>query len=88
MWTDTIYGDTKTPHHYEKAIVQFNLARKSKDAHISGAASYYLSKCYRSDYDCKQDIKYAENLLQEAIGKGYNEASDVDKMIKERMRNI
>lgn len=67
---------------YKKAVSLLEAASKSENTRISGAACFYLSKCYRFGRGVPQDIAKADALQQEAMEKGWDEAKSLDDLLK------
>ena len=75
-------GADGTPGSYEKAVQYFAMARGDDSEEISGAAAFFLSKCYRFGRGVPQDVARADALQQEALEKGWDDAKTVDDLLK------
>lgn len=76
-------GVSGTPGSYEKAVAYFSRAKADEDAVFSGAAAFFLSKCYRFGRGVPQDVAKADALQKEALAKGWDEAKTVDDLLEE-----
>ena len=68
---------------YKRAVSIFEAALKSEQAYVSGAAAFYLSKCYRFGRGVPQDIAKADAFQKEALEKGWDEAKSLDDLLKD-----
>ena len=75
-------GTNGAPDSYEKAVSFFSKAKADNDASLSGAAAFFLSKCYRFGRGVPKDVAKADTLLKEATEKGWNEAKTLDDLLK------
>lgn len=75
-------GADGTPGSYEKAVKYFTMARGDDSDETSGAAAFFLSKCYRFGRGVPQDVTRADALLKEASDKGWDEAKSLDDLLK------
>lgn len=75
-------GTNGTLGSYEKAVKYFTMAREDDSEETSGAAAFFLSKCYRFGRGVPQDVAKADELQRAALEKGWDEAKSLEELLK------